>query len=198
MSRPSSYTRVLDLYIAARRLGPLAWLTAALALGIVVMQVRLLPELRLQRSALANQLEAMRRAGHATPAASVPQVSTNAQRVGDFERTLGDRDHQEELIRAMFASARQSELVLAEGEYAAAVDKAGMFETLEVSQPVHGSYRQVRAYCERTLSTLPFAALDALQFKREGVAAATGEARIQWTLYLRTTQPAELNPRERP
>jgi len=198
MSRPSLYARVLDLYIAATRLGPLVWLTVALALGIAIMQGWLLPELRLQRIALANQVEAMQRARHTAPAASIAQVSTNAQRVGDFESTLGDRNHQEELIRAMFANAKQSDLVLAEGEYASAMDKSGLYETLEISLPVHGSYRQVRAYCERTLSSLPFAALDALQFKREGVAAATGEARIQWTLYLHATHPVELNPRERP
>jgi hypothetical protein len=198
MSRPSLYARGLDLYIAAGRLGPLVWLTIVLALGAAVAQAWLLPDLRAQRVALADRLQAMRHPATAPMAPSVVHVSTAAVRLGDFERVLGDAGHQEELIRAMFANARQSELELAEGDYVGAPDKSGMYQTLEVSQPVHGSYRQVRAYCERTLSAMPFAALDALQFKREGVAAATGEARIQWTLYLRAAHPVDPTLRGRP
>ena len=198
MSRPSLYARGLDLRIAAGRVRPLVWLTVLLIVGSTIGQAWLLHDLRTQRLALANRLHALRRPGAAVPVTPLVHVSAAAERLGDFQRVLGDGDHQEELIRAMFANARQSELLLAEGEYTGAPDKSGMYETLEVSQPVRGSYQQVRAYCERTLATMPFAALDALQFKREGVAAATGEARIQWTLYLRPGHPVESSSRGRP
>jgi hypothetical protein len=124
--------------------------------------------------------------------------SPAAERLQAFQAVLGHGDHQEELIRAMFVAARQTNLVLSEGEYAGTPDKSGMYETLDVSQPVRGSYRQVRAYCEQVLSTTPFAALDGLQFKRDGVAAESGEARIHWTFYLRAAQAAGPAPRSGP
>jgi len=190
MSRSSVYARGLDIVIAASRLPPLAALALVLLLGSAAAQVWWLGDLREQSVAWENQLRALRHPGAAVAIVPVVRVPESTRRLQEFQGALGSPDHREELIRGMFSTAKRSGLVLAEGEYVGAPDKSGMYDALEVSQPVHGTYAQVRAYCEQTLVAVPFAALDGLQFKREGVGTETGEARLRWTYYLRPPEPA--------
>ena len=195
MSRPSLYARALDIAIMASRVPPLASFAIILLLGSVAGQVWWLGDLREQRMADERQLLALRHPGVAAAHAPVARVPESTRRLQEFQGVLGSPNHREELIRAMFATAKRSGLVLAEGEYVSAPDKSGMYDALEVSQPVHGTYAQVRAYCEQTLAGVPFAALDGLQFKREGVGTETGEARLRWTYFLRPSGPPPAAPR---
>ncbi len=197
MSRPTVYARGLDIVIAASRLPPLVWLALVLVLGSAAAQVWWLGDLREQSVAWETQLRGLRHPGAAVSVAPAVRIPESIRRLREFQGALGSPDHREELIRAMFATAKRSGLVLAEGEYVGAPDKSGMYDTLEVSQPVHGTYAQVRAYCEQTLMAVPFAALDGLQFKREGVGTETGEARLRWTYYLRPPEPAASAPPSR-
>lgn len=190
MSRPSVYARGLDLVIAASRLPPLASLAVVLMLGSIAAQVWWLGDLREQGVASENQLRALRQPGAAAAQVPVVRVPESTRRLQEFQGMLASPDHREELIRVMFATAKRSGLVLAEGDYVGAPDKSGVYDALEVTQPVRGTYAQVRTYCEQMLLTAPFAALDSLQFKREGIGTETGEARLRWTYYLRPPQPA--------
>lgn len=191
MIRPSLYARGLDLVIAASRLPPLASLAVALLLASIAAQVWWLGDLRRQDAAAEARLLVLRQPGAVAPAVPVVRVPESTRRLLEFQAMLGGTDHREELIRAMFVTAKRSGLVLAEGDYLGAPDKSGVYDALEVTQPVHGTYAQVRAYCEQMLLGVPFAALDSLQFKREGIGSETGEARLRWTYYLRSpTTPA--------
>lgn len=190
MTRPSVYARGLDLVITASRLPPLVWLALVLMLASAAAQVCWLGDLREQGVACEKQLLALRHPGVAVASLPMVRVPDSTRRLQEFRGMLGSPDHREELVRAMFTTAKRSGLVLAEGEYVGAPDKSGMYDAFEVSQPVHGTYAQVRAYCEQTLVAVPFAALNSLQFKRDGVGTEAGEARLRWTYFLRPLEAA--------
>ena len=69
--------------------------------------------------------------------------------------------------------------------YARTVDRSGLYLRLDVSQPVRGTFAQTRSYCDRVLAAVPYAALEDLHFKRDGIAVPAGEALVRWTFYLR-------------
>ena len=193
MTRPGLYARGLDVALVLARQSPLAWVAVALAVASVVAQCAWLPHLRRVADDESARLRALRGRHLRTPAPVStidPAATVAASRLAEFQAVLGDAAHQEELTRTMFDAASRAGLVLAAGDYARTPDKSGAYLRLEVSQPTRGSYAQTRAYCDRVLAAVPYAALDDLHFKREGISAPAGEALVRWTFYLRPTSEA--------
>jgi hypothetical protein len=58
-----------------------------------------------------------------------------------------------------------------------------------VRLPLVGSYLQIRAFVEQSLQELPFASLDELSLRREGI--ASGELEAGLTLSLHLAYPAQ-------
>ena len=185
MSRPSWSARGLDLWLVLSRLPAAAWLAIVLALAGLLAQCVWLPSLRRQRTELAEELRMLRhrRDVRSTGPSHVP--ATSLQRLKDFQAVLGGAEHQEVLTRVMFSAAGDAGLSLTEGSYARTVDRAGLYLRLDVSQPVRGTFAQTRSYCDRVLAAVPYAALEDLHFKRDGIAVPAGEALVRWTFYLR-------------
>ena len=193
MSRPSLYARGLDLVLVLARQSPWRWAAAAMCTACVLAQCAWLPHLRRERDEATDRVRTLRARHVSTSirsAATGPAPSVSALRLKAFQEVLGSPDHPEELTRAMFDAARDVGLVLAESDYARVAEKSGAYQRLQVSQPVRGTYAQTRAYCDRILAAVPYAALDDLHFKREGVAVPEGEARVRWTFYLRSAPGA--------
>jgi hypothetical protein len=189
MTRPGPYARALDVAIVLARQSPIAWLAVTLIVASVLAQCAWLPHLRRVCDEESVRLQALRSRHVRAPAPASSVDSTAAvaaSRLAEFQAVLGDAAHQEELTRTMFDAAARTGLVLAEGEYTRTLDKSGGYLRLTVSQPMRGTYAQTRAYCDRVLAAVPYAALDDLHFKREGITASSGEALVRWTFYLRS------------
>lgn len=143
-----------------------------------------------QQRALAGRLEAqplplpsaVRMVAAAPPA-------TASENLALFYAALGQSRHAEQQVRQLFDLAAKNGLVLAQGEYKSAYDKASRLTTYKVSLPLKGSYTAIWQFSLQALRAVPFASLDELSFRREQIADANLEARLQLTFYLTDDVP---------
>ena len=167
------FHRVSGLALAGGLLG----LAGAVALLVAV------PMLQQQTRDARSRLDDLR--VEALRAPSTPALSENDQRLQQFAALLGKPRTGEQHLATVFALARQSGVTLQEGHYPMAHDTHGAFDRYEASFPVKGSYRSIRAFTQRVLRALPFAALEDMQFQRDTVEEGTVQARLRFVLYLR-------------
>lgn len=122
----------------------------------------------------------------AAPPAQVPGsvLAHAAGNVAGFYGALGDVRYCEQQVRTLFGLAEKAGLVLSEGEYRRGYDKSGRFHTYQVTLPVQGPYGAVWQFAMLSLSSIPFASLDEISFRRNAVGDAAVEARVQLTIYL--------------
>lgn len=176
---------VLQCRLALGRVGGVALLTSALALTALAIWFWQIPQARLQLVADSADEKRLRSALDSPAAAPVaPPVSDNQQRFKDFQDNLGERHYVEQQLKTLFAIATKNGLSLSQGDYSEVYDKRGKFYAYRVKLPVKGAYLPIRAFCEQVLLAIPFASLDDISFKRDGIAVPTLEARIGLTLYL--------------
>lgn len=177
----------LRLRIALAAANPVALGALLLAACAAAAIAWLLParELVEQQRLLARRVAAL-------PAAPVPQAApaTDDHHLSLFYGTLGERRHAGQQVKALFALAEQSGLVLRQGEYKAAFERNARLHTYQVTLPVKGSYGAIWQFALATLRAIPFASLDDISFRRDAIGEAQVEARLRLTLYLSDT-PAD-------
>ncbi|MFC5462371.1 hypothetical protein [Massilia niabensis] len=171
----------LRLRIALSTANPVALGALALCIGAAAALAWLVPARELQGEArlLARRVAAL----PAAPVALAPPA-TDEHHLALFYDTLGERDHAAQQVRALFALAAKSGLVLRQGEYKAAYERNARVHTYQVTLPVKGSYGAIWQFALGALRAIPFASLDEISFKREGIGDAQVEARLRLTLYL--------------
>lgn len=177
----------LRLRIALAAASPVALGALLLAACAAAAIAWLLParELVEQQRVLARRVAAL-------PAAPVPQAApaTDGHHLSLFYGTLGERRHAGQQVKALFALAEQSGLVLRQGEYKAAFERNARLHTYQVTLPVKGSYGAIWQFALAALRAIPFASLDDISFRRDAIGEAQVEARLRLTLYL-TDTPAD-------
>lgn len=177
----------LRLRIALAAASPVALGALLLAACAAAAIAWLLParELVEQQRVLARRVAAL-------PAAPVPQAApaTDDHHLSLFYGTLGERRHAGQQVKALFALAEQSGLVLRQGEYKAAFERNARLHTYQVTLPVKGSYGAIWQFALAALRAIPFASLDDISFRRDAIGEAQVEARLRLTLYLSDT-PAD-------
>jgi len=122
-------------------------------------------------------------ASRATPKAPLPRAPSEVN-LANFIEILGDSHYTEQQIKTLFAIAGKTGLSLHQAEYKSTLDPHGRFQTYQILLPVQGGYGAIRAFCEQTLLAIPFASLDEISFKRDGITNRTLEAKLRFTLYL--------------
>ena len=85
-------------------------------------------------------------------------------------------------LRAIFRIAREQQVSLPRGDYAAARKAEAGLTTFEVVLPVKANYAALRAFVASVLNSLPHASLVELRLEREGNQL---NARVHLTLYYR-------------
>jgi hypothetical protein len=160
--------------------GMLVWLLVALP------RVEREHELLRERAARAASLSST--GGAAANGAAADTGATTAAPVLDnldsFYAALGRRSGAEQQVGTLFALAAKSGLVLSQGEYKSAWDRNARVHTYQVNLPVKGSYAAIWQFALAALRAIPFAALDDISFRRDGIGDPTVEARLRMTLYL--------------
>ena len=91
------------------------------------------------------------------------------------------------LFGAIYKAARAESVRLSEGEYKYSLGKAGRIGIYQVNLPVKGSYTQIRKFIVKVLNSLPSAALEKVDFKRDSIGRGDLEASIRFTIYLSVT-----------
>jgi hypothetical protein len=178
---------LLRLRIALAAASPLALGALVLCIGAALALAWLIPA----RALLAEQAVLARRvatlpAQQAELAAPLVLAApaTDEHHLALFYGTLGERRQTEQQIKALFALAAQSGLVLRQGEYKAAFDRNARLHSYQVTMPVKGNYGAIWRFALGALRAIPFAALDEISFKRDAIGEAQVEARLRLTLYL--------------
>ena len=171
-----------------RRHGPLPWLALALFMIAAALQAAWLPRLAAslaaERALVARLDRDLTRPAAAAVAAPDAGTSLLQRRHQAFVAALAPAGGTTPLLEALFGGAAKHGLALHQAEYKWGTDAAGGYRTLEVRLPVKGAYPQIRRFVADTLSAMPAAALEEASFRREGVASASGEARLRFVFYL--------------
>lgn len=184
MSRSAIAAAWLRLRIALLAASPLAVGALVLCVGAALALAWLIParELLGEQAVLARRVAAMP-AAQAAPLVLAPPA-TDEHHLDLFYGALGERRHTEQQVKALFALAAKSGLVLRQGEYKSAYDRNARLHSYQVTMPVKGNYGAIWRFALGALRAIPFAALDEISFKRDAIGDAQVEARIRLTLYL--------------
>jgi hypothetical protein len=143
-----------------------------------------IPYLREQTNAPMRELQRAQQSLQQADGQSAASPALPQERLATFYDMLGDKRYVEQQVKTLFAIAAKSGLTLDEGEYKSGADKDSRSTTYQVILPVRGQYQSIRTFCEQTLLAIPFASLDEINFKREGIANSTLEAKLHFTFYL--------------
>ncbi|MFC0398995.1 hypothetical protein [Paraburkholderia rhizosphaerae] len=183
---PQLIRSLLRAQLALRRASLDVLIAGVLVLAAAAMWFALLPGLTTR---IADEARAVVRARSAPPPAPVlsPQAMA-AERLAAFYAALGDAGHTEQIVTHLFGAASDTGVVLDKTEYKPARDPAGRFETYTIVLPVKGDYAKLRSFCEKVLTTVPYAALDDMRFKRGSANDQTVEASLRFTVFLRPAQ----------
>ena len=183
MRMPTLMRSLLWVQLALRRTSMDALIAGVLVLGAASMWFVLLPGLSTR---IADETRAAIRARLARPPAPLlsPQAAAT-KRLAAFYAALGDAGHTEKIVMHLFGAASETGVVLDKTEYKLARDAAGRFETYTIVLPVRGDYARLRRFCEKVLTTVPYAALDDMRFKRSSADDQTVEASLRFTVFLR-------------
>lgn len=106
------------------------------------------------------------------------------EQLAAFYRVFPEQRNSPKLLEKLAALAEKNGLGLNEGEYRTAPDKGGRLLRFQMTLPVKGEYRQIRAFLSELSAEIPALALESVQFSRQSVADAEVEARIRLALYL--------------
>ncbi|NGZ88008.1 hypothetical protein [Duganella aceris] len=166
-----------------QRIGAPACVAIVLCAAGVAAWAWLLPQRAAQARLLARPLPSP-----ATLVAPPPPPSAN-QNLAEFYQVLGEKRYAEQQVKVLFDLAAKSKLILSQGEYKAAYDKASRVSTYQIILPVKGPYQSIWQFSMQALGQMPFASLDEVGFRRETIADATVEARLRFTLYLKDGEP---------
>lgn len=128
------------------------------------------------------QLDALRKEAVRVPTKST--VIESANRLVPLRRTLGARLDTEQHIETLMAIAKEKQLTIRKAEYKSEFNKQGNYYAYHVTIPFLAGYRQVRAFCDDVLRSIPFASIDAVQFSRTSVDVSSIEAKVVLTFYL--------------
>jgi hypothetical protein len=177
----------LRIRLALSRWQPVAVVSALLILAALVSLAWLAQANRLLR----GEEELARRMAALPPAqVKAPPPGAN-ENLAAFYAALGERRYAEQQVKTLFGLAAKSGLVLRQGEYKAGYDRNARVHTYQVTLPVSGSYRAIWQFALQALRAIPFASLDEISFRRDGIADANVEARLRLTLYLADSPGAE-------
>ena len=174
----------LDLELIVRKTSWQAWLAALLVAIAAAIDAFGTGTLAHATQARLADLHAL----GAAPAPSddgAPPMPLVHIRYGAFVAVLEEKADTHHVIRSLFRAAERHALGLAQADYALAFDEAGKFWTYRVDLPLSGPYGSLRRFVDEVLRAIPCAALEQIDFKRDGVGAASVEARMRFVLYLK-------------
>lgn len=89
-----------------------------------------------------------------------------------------------QIVRRMITLARAEQITLAQADYQQQANAGIGVTRVQITQPVHATYPQLRRYIEAVLAATPNASLDQVVAKRDNVGQTQVEARLKWSLWI--------------
>jgi len=122
---------------------------------------------------------------------SAPQRAGVMQRSGpeSFRDEFPAAAQRQQRVAALLSAATEHGLETRRVEFRLSHERALALARYSVATPVAGSYAALRAFIEDALARDPALSLDRLQLRRASAAAASVEADLSWSLYMRDDVP---------
>jgi hypothetical protein len=163
---------------------PLWLLMGAMCVAAMVVWWGLLPNAQRQWAAQNQDLQTLRQQIAQAPVMTAV-VSAPATEPGlAFQAVLGELAEVESHVGTLLSLSQTLEMPAVTGEYKLSCEAATRLCRYRVRLPLVGSYLQIRTFVDQSLLELPFASLDELSLRREGVASGELEASLTITLHL--------------
>jgi hypothetical protein len=159
-----------------------SWPLSALVLaGVAAVYIALLAPMRHELARTHAELAHASAGAGALPAQ--PAAAPEQEQLGALRASLNAPADAAELIRRLDRLARAERIALAQGEYRQQFHADTQLLQLQVTQPIKAGYSQLKRYMESVLRTMPYASLDQIAARRENVAQAQLEVRLQWSFW---------------
>lgn len=166
----------------ADALGRTGLLALAVFIAAGVLAALALGPLRMQRDTWLQEQAAWRARTRSLPVVADAPAGPQ-QALLRFYGSFPAGDSTVHWLSLVERAAEAQQLVLAAGEYRLERVPGQRLARYQMTLPVRGSYRQVRGFLAEVLRTVPAAALDDVQFKRDGGGEQL-EAKVRLSLYL--------------
>jgi hypothetical protein len=170
----------LRINLHLRRTSWHAWLVVLLTVAALVLWSFLIP--RQERK--TDQASAIPLRPSPVSDGEMPSAPAWLFALQAFERRLGRPEDVGSALAAIYSIARTRGLELDRGQYSLSSHATDLYARYEIVLPVEGSDAAVRRFVEDVLRALPHAALEHVEFKREGVAATQVKSKLRIALYL--------------
>jgi hypothetical protein len=173
--------------LALRRLNPL-WLGVILVwLASIGLLVGVLPIMHDRLRSAEQELAALELRRKEPPAPPVmTQAAIEQEHLERFNAMLGDDATLEQQLEQLFGIATDLELALPQGQYRLNCEAAGNYCNYRIQLPVSGTYPLVRTFLGQALRAIPFASVNEVAFRREGVSDSDVEARIDMSFFTKS------------
>jgi hypothetical protein len=156
----------------------------ALAAFAAALYVSAVVPLATERAALRAEADDLER--RLQPGGAAARKGTPAEQLATFYAFFPAPQSSPEWLGKINAAARANGLALRAGEYKLERPADQKLVRYQITLPVVGSYAQVRGFVAQVLAEVPAAALEEITLRRESVSSPALEARIRFTLFLRS------------
>lgn len=117
------------------------------------------------------------------PRQDLKTVAASDTPLSSFYEFFGRGERLEDWLARLYASALAADLQWRAAEYRLLDSRHGVGR-YQISLPLSGSYRQIRAFVENALLEIPIMSVDQVRFRRKSVDDIRVEAEVVVTLYL--------------
>jgi hypothetical protein len=149
-----------------------------------IVQFLLVPQQQLATSAARGVAEHQRQAylqaaaGHGAPGA--------AESLARFREMLTPETKADEALETIQRDAKVHGLLPIGTEYKWLRKPASNLAEVQITLPVKGGYSSLHSFVQNVIADVPGLALEQCDLQRDNVAAAVAEARLRFTLFMRT------------
>lgn len=172
------------------RHGPWWFVLALCAGGLMGLAMVVLPTLNTQLAASEATLAELRARAASRQEPQAAPLSASERNYQVFQQTLAEEKQVLPTIKAILDAAKEHKLLSTRADYQRGRDANAQVETLQMTVPVKGRYRDIRRWVEEILATQPSVSLNELGFKREDIGADQIEAKVRLTLWHHPAGPS--------
>jgi len=176
---------LLDVDLALRRTSAPFWIASVLAAAALAIYALATLPLNARIEQRAHEQERVRQAALESGITRLPEKTLIEERLEAFVATLGEKRMLTKFVSTVFEQAGKYDLALAQADYKLEFDKVGEYHAYQMTLPVRGAYPRLRGFVDATLAQIPSAALEDVDFTRDGIGATQAEAKLRFVFFLK-------------
>jgi hypothetical protein len=176
---------LLDIDLALRRASAPVWIACALGAAALAIYAFATVPLNARIEERTREHARVQQAAAESGITRPPEKTLIEERLDAFVATLGEKRMLTAYVSTVFEQAGKHDLALAQAVYKLEFDKIGEYHTYQMTLPVRGAYPRLRGFVDATLAQIPSAALEDVDFTRDGIGATQAEAKLRFVFFLK-------------